>query len=487
MSLKKQATRGGVWASFTRMGMNLIDFLVYAYLARILTLDEFGLVGLCLLFVEFANVVVNSGINQNLIQRKTWDDLYASSTLLFAFGLGLFAALCLVLIGAPIAYFNYSETAAYVIASLAPITILMSLQVVFNGKLLRDFKNKQMGIARFIATLISGILTVVLANLGFGLWSIVFGRLLNSLLVLVLFLISSKFIPSFHFSKENNRELVKFCMPLLGSSLLSMTHQKAATMFTGMVLGPASFALLAAAKKGQQMLTDITVTSINSMVVPSFSRVKDKNTIGDHYIKLVVLTTTLLLPLFVGLAGIANPFVTLVFGDKFSDSATYMGISAFSMFPALISWFLPTLLISQGQTSEAFKLNLISVVSSILTAGVTIWFGVTTMLTSVIIVSIIVLPLRIKIVLKYIPINIKRLLIDVYPSYICSLGMYFCIVLSKTFIVNIASDIVMLILLVLVGAGSYITLNLVFFYTRTINVLIEFREMLFVKRRLKNK
>tara|TARA_R110001583_G_scaffold73469_1_gene204401 strand:+ start:1359 stop:2834 length:1476 start_codon:yes stop_codon:yes gene_type:complete len=486
MSLKKQAVKGGVWASSTRMGINLIDFSVYAYLARILTLEDFGLVGLCLLFIEIANMVVNSGINQNLVQREKWDDSYASSTLIFTSGLGLISASCLVFIAAPIAYFYLSATAAYVIASLAPITILMSLQVVYSGKLLRDFKNKQMGIVRFAATVLSGILTVVLAELDFGLWSIVYGRLLNALFVLVLFAFYSKFKPTMHFSKKDNRELIKFCMPLLGSSVLNVTHQKVASIFTGLVLGPASFALLTAARKGQQMLTDITVSSVNSMVVPSFSRVKDKNTIGDHYIKLVALTATLLLPLFVGLAGIADPFVTLVFGDKFTDSATYMEISAFSMFPALISWFLPTLLISQGQTGEAFKLNLISVLSSVLVAGATIWFGVTPMLISMVIINIVVLPLRMKIVLKYIPIDIKKFVTEIYPSYVCALGMYFCLIESKALMSTITNDIIVLIILIVVGAGSYILLSFLLFYKRTINLLNEMKKLLSVKVKLKN-
>ena len=132
MSLKKQAAKGGMWISITRTGINVVDFFVFAYLARILTLEEFGLVGFCLLFIEFTNMVVNAGVNQNIVQRKTWDEGYASSTLIYVFGLALIAALCLVFIGAPIAKYSYSDTAAYVVMSLAPITIIMSLQLFYS-------------------------------------------------------------------------------------------------------------------------------------------------------------------------------------------------------------------------------------------------------------------------------------------------------------------------------------------------------------------
>ena len=55
MSLKKKATKGSIWTSLTRTGINVVDFMVYAYLARVLTLEEFGLAGFCFLFIEFAN------------------------------------------------------------------------------------------------------------------------------------------------------------------------------------------------------------------------------------------------------------------------------------------------------------------------------------------------------------------------------------------------------------------------------------------------
>jgi O-antigen/teichoic acid export membrane protein len=113
-----------------------------------------------LLFIEFVNTIINAGVNQNIVQRKTWDEGYASSTLLFVLGLALCAVMLLVFIGAPVSFYLYSDTAAYVLMSLAPITIFMSLQAVFNGKLAREFKNKKMGIAKLIASLISGVVII---------------------------------------------------------------------------------------------------------------------------------------------------------------------------------------------------------------------------------------------------------------------------------------------------------------------------------------
>jgi O-antigen/teichoic acid export membrane protein len=478
MSLKKQAAKGGLWVSITRTGVNVVDFIVFAYLARILTLEDFGLVAFCLLFIEFANIAVYSGVNQSIIQRKIWDEGYASSTLIYVLGLALGVALFLVFIGAPIAHYSHSTTAAYVVMSLAPITVLMSLQSVFNGKLQRDFKHKQMGIARFIASVLSGVIIIVAAEFGLGLWSLVIGRLMFALLELLFYFYLARFRPKLHYNKSDTAELVHFCLPLLGSSLLNMAHQRSASLFTGLVLGSASFALLNAAKKGEQMISQITMSSINTMVVPSFARAKEGINIGDSYIRLVAITATLVLPIFMGLAAIADPFVTIAFGHKFSESAIFMSISAFAMFSSVLSWFLPTLLISQAKTRDAFKLNLINITSSVVVAACTIWFGIVTMLICIVIANFLLLPLRYKIVTKHIPIDIKKLFSAILPSFFCALSMFACIMVSKNFLDPlIPNQLVLLLVLILTGLLTYPILSFVFFYKSTTKLLIEIKRM----------
>lgn len=484
MSLKKQAAKGGLWISITRTGISVIDFAVFVYLARILSLEDFGLVAFCMLFVEFANIAVNAGVNQNIVQRKNWDEQYASSTMIYVVGLAMVVAAGLVFIGAPIAYYTYSHLAAYVFMSLAPITILLSLQVVFNGKLVRDFKNKQMGVVKFIASILSAIVIITLAELGYGLWSLVIGRLVLASLELFFMSYIADFTPKFYFNNEYKKELREFCLPLLGSAVLSTVNQKTGSLFTGLVLGPANFALLNAAKRGETMINQITMGSINSMVVPSFSRVKEGANVGDLYIKLVALTATIVMPMFMGLAAIADPFVTIIFGDKFSQSAVFMSISAFVMYPAIIGWFLPTLLVSQGRTNDAFKLTIISVTNSLLVAGCTIWFGITTMLISIVIANFLVLPIRFKIVGQHVSINIKKLIFSVFPPYFSAFAMFVSIMLIKQFLTPVISNqVLLLVLLIIAGCISYPLFSFLFFYKHTIEEVKQMKGMFFKGKR----
>lgn len=474
MSLKRKATSGSFWTSITRMGINLVDFVVYAYLARVLTLEEFGLAGFCFLFIEFANTLVNAGVNQNLVQRDEWDDRYAASTMTFVAGMALIAVIGIVSIGFPVAYYNHSELAAWVVICLAPLTILTSFQVVVSGKLQRDFKNKEMGIARFSGTTISSIMIFIMAESGFGLWSLVLGKLINAILQYAFMLIVANYKPHFAFNKNDHRELISFCFPLLGMAILNFLHRKASNMFTGLVLGPASFALLAAAQKGESVINQVTMSSINSMVVPSFSRVKDRTQLGEHYVKMVSFTSLLVLPIFMGLAAIATPFITVVFGEKFAPSAIYMTISAFGMFPAIIAWFLPNLLISIGQTRVAFNLTLLNIVSSVFIAGATIWFGIEIMLISIIVGNCLILPIRLLIVNKYIVLPPVGLLKSTLPSVVSSLLMFMSISALNSYLSQILQQqVIILLILIVAGAVCYPLFLLLIFRTYFKSALLE--------------
>ena len=464
MSLKKKATKGSIWTSLTRTGINVVDFLVYAYLARVLTLEEFGLAGFCFLFIEFANTLVNAGVNQNLVQRDKWEDRYAASTMTFVAGMGVIVVLGILGIGAPIAYFSYSELAAWVVASLAPITLVTSLQVVVSGKLLREFKNKQMGVAKFCATLISATTIVILAEIGYGLWALIIGKLVNAVIQYLLLIYVAKFKPYFHFNRDDNKELIRFCLPLFGMTVMNFLHRKASNLFTGIVLGPASFALLAAAHKGELVINQVTMSSINTMVVPSFSRVEDKTKLGGLYVKMVSITAIIVLPIFLGLAAIADPFITVAFGEKFAPSAEFMTISAFGMIPSVVAWFLPNLLIANGKTKEAFNLTLLTIVSSVFVAGATIWFGVKIMLISVVVSAFVLLPVRLWIVDRHIRISKTDLFKAIFPSIFASLSMFtFLILIKERLATYLSNDIFLLVGLIALGGVTFVLVLFLFF------------------------
>jgi hypothetical protein len=137
------------------------------------------------------------------------------------------------------------------------------------------------------------------------------------------------------------------------------------------------------------------------------------------------------------------------------------------------------LLISQAKTKEAFKLTLLTVIGSVGVAGATIWFGIITMLIAIVVTNFLMLPVRFYIVRKHIPINIKKLMFAIFPSYFCALAMFARIMVSKHFLSPLISNqFILLVILILTGCLSYPILSF-FFYKHTTEQLGQIKGMFF--------
>ena len=155
-----------------------------------------------------------------------------------------------------------------------------------------------------------------------------------------------------------------------------------------------------------------------------------------------------------------------------------MTISAFGMFTSIIGWFFPTLLVSQGKTGDAFKLNIINIVTNLIIVAATIWFGIKIMLLSLVVGGFLIMPLRFKVLSKHVAINIKKLMLCLFPPYFSALAMFVIVMSSKRFLSElIPYDILLLLSLISLGFLSYLAINVIFFNRHTRSQITEIKEM----------
>ena len=199
-NLKNKAVTGASWLLVAQVGSQVVKFAVAAVLARILTPEEFGLIGMVLIFSGFANLFNDMGFSDALIQKQDVNDRHFSSV----FWLNLFIALlmmALLALGAPLlaSFFNQPELTP--LARLLSINFLIgSLVIVIRAKLTRSMDFRTLSVIEIIAALASGILGIVLALLGFGVYALVAQILGMTAFLTVLIWLSSDWRPSWLFS-----------------------------------------------------------------------------------------------------------------------------------------------------------------------------------------------------------------------------------------------------------------------------------------------
>jgi teichuronic acid exporter len=479
MSYAQKTMTGALWHGLSNGGNQLVAFIVYVLLARILSIEEFGLIAFSFLMLELGNVLVNFGINQQLIQRKEWSDDFAKTCFWFLLGLSCCIALFIAGIISPLSSIFYTSEAGIILLFLALVPLLNGVSLVSEAKLQREFKNQQLSVIKLFSISMGGIISVVLALQDFGVWSVVWGRLIQSTLSsLCLFFITS-FRPSLQFHKPYVQELMSFGLPLLAIALLRFFAERSMNFIVALFLGNSAFAFVAVAQRGQVMLSQLTITSLNSMLLPSFSRIADEK-IEESLYRVLRLSSFLIVPIFVGFAAVSEQFVLVIFGEKWLHSAELLTILPFMIIPMILGWYLPAILISRAHTKAAFNLSLISLAGNLVAATIGSFFGTYGVVIAVTCVTFITVPFRYKIMGHHFDISLYKAISTIIPSTVAALFM-FIIVHSLGVIFKISTGFVYIDLacLIVIGSICYILVLSIFFrqyLTQSVNQLKKIRK-----------
>lgn len=185
MSIKEQAAKSVFWSAAERFSVQGIQFVLTLVIARILSPDAYGLVAMLGIFMALSQVLVDSGFANALIQKKDRTETDYSTAFYFNAAGSLLIYLCLFVCAPLIARF-FAEPQLTVIARVIGLTLVInSLGIVQQARLTVDLDFKRLARASLGAVAISGAVGIWLAYHGFGVWTLVWQSLLNSLLRVV--------------------------------------------------------------------------------------------------------------------------------------------------------------------------------------------------------------------------------------------------------------------------------------------------------------
>lgn len=477
MSLKKSASAGMFWNVSVQGFNQLVSFFVYMLLARLLEVEDFGLVAFSFLIIEFSSIFMSIGINQNLIQRKQWSDEFASSTFCLILIISAFLTLILVVFVAPIIYYFYSELGALIVLALSITPVVNGMRITQESKLQREFQNKKIAGIESVSILVSGSLSVLLALNGFAVWSIVIGRIVQSLLNTLLIWMKSEFRPKFTFVSSHFEEIKAFSIPLLTMAILTFFSGKTMNLVTGLFLGPALFAYVTIARRPFNILLSLSMQQLNKITLATVSRVEDKQ-VSSTYYRIVALTAFIVIPLYIGLGSVAGPFIAFSLGGKWEQSIVLMYIVSLAAPAFIMSWYLPTLLISRGHTKSALKINIYVCFSNIVFPLLAVNWGVEAVCLSILISAYITLPIRFNIAGEHLDVALYPALKSILPFVISGLMMFAgTIYIDKRDWLSFGNVFSELILLVATGGVIYVLFLSVFFKRRLLLVIDEIKKL----------
>ena len=318
MSLKTKTIIGFAWSLSDKL-INQLGFLATTiYIARLIGPESFGLIGMLTVFMLLAESVVSNGFTQALVQKSQFMTEEDASTIFYVNMLWGMAMYVLLFFAAPAIAAFYKQPQLVDISRVLFLVILInSFSIVARAKLTINIDFKNQAIAGTFATVLSAIVALYLATVGYGIWALV-GLILSKAFFLNLGLwFFCHWYPKLIFSMQSFKELFKFGSNLmlagLGATLLNNLY----IALIGRYFTATSVGYFTQATNLSNFLSGFISSTLQGVTYPIMTSIKeDRRRLVEIYKQLISITMLVSLPLLIGFATVAETFVLLFLGEE---------------------------------------------------------------------------------------------------------------------------------------------------------------------------
>jgi len=359
-NLSHQASKSVFWVLTGNMGVSALRFVGTMVLARILLPEEFGIVGMSIIYYGIITLFGKFGMAHALVQRLEIDQEYLSTGFWTTLVVGVFLSI-LGLACAPLAANFFREPAVQsAIAALSVNFTVSAFGAIPSAILTRELKFKTLSAIEITTTVVRVAFIIVAALNGLGYWSIILGLMVDRFLKSIVLVVIVKWMPSFSFNKQKFQHLFKFGRSFYGHSFLEYLSNNMDYIVTGRILGAANLAYYQFAFNLPHLALSHISESVNQASYPIFSKVQDdKERVSRGYLKTAKFVSLVTFPLMLGLFFVAHDFIVTVYGDRWLPSVLPLKILCFSGALRSVFFVSDSLVKSQGRPDLGFKWGLV--------------------------------------------------------------------------------------------------------------------------------
>lgn len=318
------------------MGINQsFAFITRLVLAKLLFPEQFGLVGMAMVFNGLVQVLNNLGIGAALVQFKEKNLREAHYHTAFWTGVLWSCSLYLIILFAvaPLAASFYNEPMLIKIIPVMSLGILCSpVNLVHVAQLTKQMNFKRIAFVDNTSNIAAGILALVLAYSGFGVWSLVFNSVATVLVAIPLYFSSTRWMPKFIWDKAAFKDIFGFGAYTTGSNILNYFYNNIDYLLIGKLLTAPLLGAYSLAFSLTDIFRNKLMLVINNVMYPVYAKNQnDAKALKKYYLRVVQLNCILVFPVMVFFVVLAEPFILSFFGDKWRETIIPLQILAVSV------------------------------------------------------------------------------------------------------------------------------------------------------------
>lgn len=379
-SLRNKFFSGLAWTLIENVAVRALGIIITVVLARLLTPEDYGLIGMLSIFIAVSDVFIQSGFGQALIQKTDCNDDDFSTAFYFNVTVSFFIYLVLFF-GAPLIADFYREPQLVSITRVLSLNFVFgSLNLVQQSKLRKSMNFKPLAYISLICTVVSGVIGVGMAYMGFGVWSLVAQTLSSTLVRVFVFPLFTKWTPNRPFNCQSFRHLWGFGSKILITGIFEVVIRNLSNIIIGRFYNKEQVGYFSKARN----FADIPATTMSSVLgtvlFPLLSEIHEDEERHKAVFKRVSFYTVLItFPVMILMTLLAKPIVIILFSEKWA--ACIPLLQAF----LLARSFLPLNIInahmlqSRGETKLYMNMYFFTAPLSVIAVLVSIPFGVEAM------------------------------------------------------------------------------------------------------------
>jgi teichuronic acid exporter len=390
MSLKKQALSGVFWSSMQLFGNQFIGFGVSMVLARLLLPSEFGLIAMLGVFIGLGTALIDSGLTQSLIRTENLDDEDFSTVFFFNLG-GSIVIYSIIYIVAPcIADFYNQEILTSIVRVYCIVFIINAFSAIQITRLTKmmDFKT-QLKVS-LPSLIIGGIVGITMAYNDYGVWSLVWGNITQTIAGTLQLWFWSQWRPSWVFNRKKFNYHFNYGVKLMLSGILDLIFTNAYTIIIGKFFAPAQVGFYNRAQT-LQMLPVVSVSSIVTKVsFPLFSSIQNDDVrLKSIYKRIMQMVVFLVTPTLILMAVLGEPLFRLLFTEKWLPAVPYFQILCVTGILYPINSYNLQILNVKGRSDLFLKLEVLKKIIVVVVILVSFQFGIYGLLYGSVLTSVI--------------------------------------------------------------------------------------------------
>jgi len=359
--LDSKIRTGVAWSGLAQMGAQFVALVVSVILTRLLSPQDFGLVGMVLVFTNFASVFADMGFGVALVQKLDVTQHHKNAVFWISIVIGAVTTLIMAAAAPLIAsFYNVPEVQPLAVA-ISLIFFINAFATVKVALLQKAMDFRKIAAAQLTSTVISGLVALYLAFSGFGVWSLVAMYIASAIVNVAVLWMITPWRPDFSLQWHALKDLSKFTLNLLGFSVFNYWTRNGDNLLVGRFVGSAALGIYA--RSYQILLLPVSQVSgvITNVMFPAFSAIqKDVERVKDMYLKSISVISLVTFPLTLGLLVVSQSFVLALFGDKWAEMVPILQVFCLLGLIQSIGTTVGWIYQSQGRTDIMFRWGLVS-------------------------------------------------------------------------------------------------------------------------------